>query len=242
MTKNSMKKILLAIPSFTWHVDFRVHDAIEALIIPEWFELVKEVIDRKLIHVARNIAIKHAIIGKYDYLLFCDDDNAPKSDALKLLIEADKAIIGWIIRKRNGSNDLAIYEQVYDKANDFRDFKEYKDVPEGDDVFDVANIGTGFMLYKIEVLEKIYIAYDYMPFENKLCHFIPTITGEWVELDRFFDNPLIKLDPEWRLKVMRVPLSEDILFHYRARMGGFKLYAHKGVCLEHYGDNQTFIV
>jgi hypothetical protein len=164
-------------------------------------------------------------------------------DGLKLLIEADKAIIGGIVRKRNWTNDLAIYDQVYDKVNDFFDFKEYKEIPEGDEVFEVANIWTWCILYKVEFLSKIYQAYDYCPFENKLVHLIPTVTGDRVELERFFDNPLIKLDTDWRLKVMRVPMSEDILFHYRARVGGFKLYAHRKVLCNHYGDDgQTFTV
>lgn len=52
------------------------------------------VIERKIIHVARNEAIKMTLQGKYDYLLFCDDDNAPiHDDALKLLIEADKDVV-----------------------------------------------------------------------------------------------------------------------------------------------------
>lgn len=237
------KRILLVIPSFTGNIDFRVHDALEALIVPEWYELEKKIISRKLIHVARNEAVKDCIVWKFDYLLFCDDDNAPKPDALKLLIEADKAIVGGIIRKRNWTGLLAIYEKVPD-GNGFRDYKEIKDIPEWiEDVFEVGNIGTGFTLYKAELLKKIYVAYDYCPFENKLCHFVPTITGERVELERFLWNPLIKLNKDWTLRVMRQLLSEDLLFHERCFLWGFKIHAHKNVTLEHYSEDwQIFIV
>jgi hypothetical protein len=239
-----MKRVLLWIPSFTWHIDFRVHDWIEEIKKSKEYEIDINIVDRKLIHEARNTLVKRCIIGKYDFLFMIDDDNHPIGlDGLKLLIEADKAIIGGIVRKRNWTNDLAIYDQVYDKVNDFFDFKEYKEIPEGDEVFEVANIWTWCILYKVEFLSKIYQAYDYCPFENKLVHLIPTVTGDRVELERFFDNPLIKLDTDWRLKVMRVPMSEDILFHYRARVGGFKLYAHRKVLCNHYGDDgQTFTV
>lgn len=237
------KYILLVIPSFDWHVDFRVHDAIEALVVPEWYELEKKVIARKLIHVARNEAVKDCIVWKYDYLLFCDDDNAPKPDALKLLLEADKAVIGGIIRKRNWSDKLAIYSRTYD-AKWFHEYDEMKDVPESEtDVIEVWNIGCWFMLYKREMLEKAYIAYDYCPFECKLSHYIPTITGERVELERWIGSPLIRLTKEGWLDVMRCMLSEDLLFHERCFMWGFKIYAHKQVTLEHYSpDGQTFIV
>ena len=51
-----------------------------------------------MVHVARNFAVKIALKENFDYLLFCDDDNAPEKDALKLLLEADKDIIGGLIR------------------------------------------------------------------------------------------------------------------------------------------------
>lgn len=245
MTKNNMetKHILLVIPSFTWHVHEKVDEAIKALIIPEWYELEKKIISRKLIHVARNEAINDCIVWKYDYLLFCDDDNAPNPDALKLLLEADKAIIGWIIRKRNWTWLLAIYEKLPDWKG-FRDYKEIKDIPEmQEDVFEVWNIWTGFMLYKAELLKKVYVAYDYVPFENKLVHYIPTLTNERVELERFMWSPLIRFEKDWTIRVMRQLLSEDLLFHERCFLWGFKLYAHKKVTLEHYSeDGQIFIV
>lgn len=245
MTKNSMetKRILIVTPSFTWHVDPRVAKALNNLIVPDGFVVDQKIIARKLIHASRNEAIKDCIVWKYDYLLFCDDDNAPKPDALKLLLEADKSIVGWIIRKRNWSNMLAIYDRTID-PNYFREYQEMKDVPETDnDVFEVWNIGTGFVLYKAELLHKVYVAYDYCPFENKLVHYVPTVTRERIELERFIWNPLIKTEKDWSLKVMRQMLSEDLLFHERCIMWWFKIHAHKLVTLEHYWqDDQIFTV
>ena len=163
------KRILLVIPSFTWQVDFRVHDAIEAMIVPEWFEIEKRWSQEKLIHASRNEAIKDCIVWKYDYLLFCDDDNAPKKDALKLLLEADKDIIGWIIRKRNGSNMLAIYDRNIDDK-DFREYQEMKEVPETEtDVFQVWNIWTGFVLYKSRIVEKSIYCIRLLPIWKQTC-------------------------------------------------------------------------
>jgi hypothetical protein len=239
-----MQRILLVIPSFDWNIHFKLHDWIEEIELPEGFEVKVEVISRKLIHVARNLAINNAIVWKYDYLCMIDDDSVPcRKDALKLLIEADKDIIGWIYRKRSNPDLLCLYEIVEDKKNKFFDFKEYKEIPETDwDIFEVGNIWTGFVLYKIEFLKKIFWAYDFMPFENKLVHFIPTMTNERVEIERFVGSPLIKIDADWKLKVMKVPLSEDLLFHNRARLWGYKIYTHKQVLVDHYEGQKLLSV
>lgn len=238
-----MKKILFVVPSFDGHIHFKLQERMENIELPEGFELQIEVISRKLIHVARNQAIQQCLTLKCDYLCMIDDDSVPtRPDALKLLIEADKDIIWAIYRKRHTPFNLALYEMKHDPKNNFRDFKEYKTVPEWtEDVFEVGNIGTGFMLYKAEFLEKIFQNYDYLPFENKLCYFVPTMIWMRVELDHEFWHPLIKLEEDGKLRVMKVPLSEDLLFHYRARIWQYKIYAHRQVLLDHYTDIENFI-
>ena len=232
-----MKNILCVVPSFTWKVHEKVQEALKNLIVPEWFEMDCVVIERKIIHVARNEAIKMTLQWKYDYLLFCDDDNAPlNNDALKLLIEADKDVISWIIRKRN-STWLAIFDAKYDERG-FREYVSFEQIPETEnDVFEVANCWTGFVLYKREVLEKVYVKYDCCPFENKLCHYIPTVTNERVELERFIWSPLIKLDDDGKIQIIKIMNSEDILFHERIRLWWRQIFAHKKVILDHYWTN-----
>ena len=87
------KKILLVIPSYSGEINDHVRKAIDEMIIPNGYEITEKVIIRTMIHTARNYAVKLALQENFDYLLFCDDDNAPKKDALKLLLEADKEII-----------------------------------------------------------------------------------------------------------------------------------------------------
>lgn len=235
-----MKNILLVVPCYSWTIRPEVEKAIDGLIVPEWYRMEQEIIKRKLIHVARNEAIKMTLVWWYDYLLFCDDDNAPKEDALKLLLEADKDVIGWIIKKRNWSGDLAIYD-MKDDEDGFRDYVSFKEIPEViGDVFQVKNIWTGFVLYKRRVLEQVYSKYDYCPFENKLCHYVPTIMWDRVELDRFIWSPLIRTENDGTLKVMRQMLSEDLLFHERIQKWRVPIYAHKKVTLDHYCEDWTF--
>lgn len=243
MWKN--KTILIVIPSYDWNVRSEVMDAMNLLNIPEWYETTLRVIERKLIHVARNMAINEAIVWKYDYLLFCDDDNAPQPDALELLLEADKDIITWIIRKRSAPHHLAIYKWNMNTQEHkwFIEYEEYENIPDvSDDIFQVANCWTWFVLYKVNMLKKLYVTYDYMPFENRLVHYVPTHIWQRVEAERAFWNPLMKVKNDWTIDVIKRWLSEDLLCHERIRNWWYTIYAHKRVNLIHYDGEKAIHV
>ena len=242
-TKNPMnKKILLVIPCYTWEIHDEVRKAIDKLIVPDWYELEEKVLIRTMVHVARNFAIKLALNGWFDYLLFCDDDNAPEPDALKLLLDADKDIIGWIIRWRQFPHKLCIFDQEPD-ADGFRHYIQFQRMPIVDnDVFEIANTWTGFILYKRAVLEKLREEYDHNPFEFKVAHYVQFINWSLVELEKAFPKflPIFKYQKDGSIKIFHMPISEDLLFHERAKYYGFHIYAHKKVCLKHYDTTGEF--
>ena len=243
MTKNPMnKKILLAIPCYNWEINDNVRKALDEMIVPEWYEVEEKVIVRTMIHTARNFAVQTALLRDFDYLLFCDDDNAPEKDALKLLLEADKDIIGGLIRWRQFPHKLCIFDQQPDKHG-FREYVQMQRVPiVPDDVFEVANIGTWFVLYKREVLETLWEEYNHYPFEFKVAHYIPLITWSRVELEKAYPKflPIFRYEEDNSIKIIHFPISEDLLFHERCRYHGFKIYAHMKVCLKHYDVDWTF--
>lgn len=245
MTKKMNKKILLVIPSYTWEIHDEVRKAIDNLIVPEGYELEEKVIIRTMIHVARNYSLKLTIEGGFDYLLFCDDDNAPQKDALKLLLEADKEIIGWIIRGRSFPHTLCFFDQEPD-TDWFRKYIKFQEVPEvPSDVFEVANTWTWFILYKREVVERIYNEYNKAPFEFKVQHYVSLINGSIVELEKAFPKfmPIFKYEEDWSIKIFKQPVSEDILFHERCRYFWFHIFIHNKVRLAHYDTNwEVYIV
>lgn len=233
------KKILLVIPSYSGEINDHVRKGIDEMIIPSGYEITEKVIIRTMIHTARNYAVKLALQENYDYLLFCDDDNAPKKDALKLLLEADKGIIWGIIRGRSFPNTLCVFDCEID-SDGFRKYVPLTDLPENiEDVFEVANTWTWFILYKREVLEKIRKEYNNFPFEFKVCSYIQLINGSRVELEKAFPKfmPIYKYEKDGSLKIVKMPISEDLLFHERAKYQWFKIYAHAKVTLDHYDTN-----
>lgn len=242
MIKKMNKKILLVIPCYTWEIHDEVRKAIDNLIIPEWYELEEKVLIRTMVHVARNYAIKIALNEWFDYLLFCDDDNAPEKDALKLLLEADKDIVGGIIRWRQFPHKLCIFDREPDK-DWFRKYVQFQRMPiVPDDVFEIANTWTWFILYKRAVLEKMREEYNHNPFEFKVAHYVQFINGSWCELEKAFPRfmPIFKYEKDGSIKIVHAPVSEDILFHERAKYQGFHIFAHRKVCLKHYDTNGDF--
>lgn len=236
------KKILLAIPCYNWEINDHVRKALDEMIVPEGYEVEEKVIIRTMIHTARNFAVKTALQENFDYLLFCDDDNAPEKDALKLLLESDKDIIGWLIRWRQFPHTLCIFDQEPDE-HWFRNYTKFQRVPiVPSEVFEVANIGTWFVLYKRAVLEKMREEYNQYPFEFKVAHYVQFINGSWCELEKAFPKfmPIFKYQKDGSIKIIHMPVSEDILFHERCRYQWFRIFAHLNVRLKHYDTDWTF--
>lgn len=121
------------------------------------------------------MAIEMAINGSYDYLLMCDDDNAPVDhNALQLLLDANVDIISWIIRKRKYPHKLAVFDIKRNTEEGFYDLNEWETLPKEADnhLHPVGNVWTGFILYSTKFLKEIYKKYDKVPFESKISHWL----------------------------------------------------------------------
>ena len=231
-----MKRVLIVIPSYSGKVRHRVEEVVYWWTTSDKFLCNVEVITRRLIHAARNMAVEMALNGNYDYLLMCDDDNAPVNDnALELLLNANVDIVSWIIRKRKYPNKLAVFDAKRNQQEWFYDLSEREKLPSPSDnwLHPVGNVGTGFVLYSKKFLWEIYKKYDKCPFENKISHWVYLVTWQRAELERSIWNPLVVTDQNWKLPVVKGELSEDLLFHYRAKFMGYKVYVHDQVLLDH---------
>lgn len=92
------------------------------------------------------------------------------------------------------------------------------------------------------MLHTAYEAYDYVPFDDKLAFFVPMLTGERVEFERAYDNPLLRKTRTGEINLVKMYISEDLLFHYRCRLAGFKTYAHRLVLCDHYDGDVCYRV
>lgn len=170
-----MKRVLIVIPSYSGKVWHRVEEMVYWWTTSDKFLCNVEVITRRLIHTARNMAIEMAINGSYDYLLMCDDDNAPVDhNALQLLLDANVDIISWIIRKRKYPHKLAVFDIKRNTEEGFYDLNEWETLPKEADnhLHPVGNVWTGFILYSTKFLKEIYKKYDKVPFESKISHWL----------------------------------------------------------------------
>ncbi len=96
----------------------------------------------------RNIIVKDFLAGDYDFLLMIDDDNPPPVNILEL-VELDKEVIGLPtpinMNHIQGINDI--------RWNVFKDELPIKDAGQG--LEEVEMVGTGCILIRRDVLEKI---------------------------------------------------------------------------------------
>lgn len=144
-------RVAIALPTGdTMHTDCcRSLMAMEAYILRERKDVHMFIINEKqtILEVARHRLVLLAMGHKCDYILWVDSDMVFSYDALSRLIDSGKEIIGV--------QALMRAEPHASNAYDFED----KQVLYPDDIVEVKRIGTGLMLVKTEVFEKIGIPY-----------------------------------------------------------------------------------
>jgi len=158
----------------------------------------------------------------YKSLLIIGRDHIFKQNALQLLYEADKDMIGGITMQRFRAMQ-SLGEPQISTVHDWKDgitraltreecLEKIKEV--GNQPFEVPSIGDGFMLFKRKVFEKI--------------------PPPW-----FYEPPI----PEDQIRpgARRGTLGCDICFFKKARELGLKAWAHPGVQYVHIGRGYTAV-
>lgn len=173
------------------------------------------IVDRQRIDTCRNFFVKQMLAGDFDYLFMIDDDNPVPANILQQFIEDDKDIVIPPILSRNPNPDgvytLCAYYS-YDRMVKTKSIKMYEHIKEFRDEGPLHKIdagGTGAMLIKRKVLEKLSKDYE-NPFEFGDI----TIEGQ------------------------RRTTSEDVEFSERAIKAGFEIWLDERVVPVHLGSNQ----
>lgn len=149
-------KINIAIPSYSGKVSLELMSSIMAFHKPEGSDFIFTYVDRTFIDRARNALIMSCLIAKCDYILMIDDDQLPPVDIVTLLVKEDKDIIGVPIANRKGAHELNVFDDNYDKVNEFKGKAK-----------EVGAIGSGVILIKAEVLQAM-LEKHRTPFEFKM--------------------------------------------------------------------------
>jgi glycosyltransferase involved in cell wall biosynthesis len=207
--ENKQKTILIGMPSYG--------GLIPATMVQSLLQLHKPlpcafmIVERQRIDKARNGIALEALKQGIDYLFFVDDDNPIPPDTLEKLLEDDKdVIIAPILGRnpdKNGRHPLCAFykeEVIADgkKINLYRNIEEFRD---DGPLHRIDAAGTGCMLIKRKVLEKMFKKYGEYMFEFG---------------DIKFKKP-IKVDGK---KYERRTMSEDCEFSERVVKEGFEIW------------------
>lgn len=199
------KKVLIGIPSASGLMPIAMVQSLLQLkkSIPCAFICV----ERQRTDKARNAIAMEALEKDFDYLLFVDDDNPIPPETLELFLEDDKDIVVAPILGRNPTAEgkfplCAFYERKEQGVRLYHPIEDFKD--EGP-LHKIDAGGTGCMLIKKEVLEKLF-----KKFKNEIFAFTETIFDKKVNID----------GKEYEKRTM----SEDVEFCERARDMGFEVW------------------
>ncbi len=147
------------------------------------------IIERQMILKARNAMAMETLSKGFDYLFFIDDDNPIPPDTLEKMIEDDKDVVVVPILARNPNKDgvhslCSFYtKEIEVEGKKIRLYENIKEFKEEGPLHKVDAGGTGCMLIKREVLEKMYGKYGEYMFELGDIRFKKTII-DGVEYDR----------------------------------------------------------
>ena len=170
---------------------------------------LETVSNESLVTRARNTLIAKGMANKTNtHFMFIDADISFKSRDIFRLISADKDIVGGMYPKKSYP-----IEHVFNPIGD--------DVPDENGLQEVRHVGTGFMLIKRSVIEKMFEYYKDLWYQSDLG------------LDSALDTHMYSLfDTE---VVNKKYLSEDWTFCNRWRATGGKIWIDTKVKLGHSG-------
>jgi hypothetical protein len=209
MEKIGDKTVLIGMPSYSGFIPSSMMQSMLQLHKPVPCGFM--IIERQRIDKARNAIVMEALRNNFDYLFFVDDDNPIPEDTLERFLDDDKDIVAAPILSRNpdgkGNYPLcAFYSREVkigkQKVNLYDSVEKFKDKGP---LHRVDAVGTGCLLIKRKVLEKLNKKYQEKIFEFGDIKFEEKIKVDGKDFDRR-------------------TMSEDCEFSERAVKEGFEIW------------------
>ena len=194
--------------------------------------------NESLIQRGRNALVQHARKTDFTHLMFIDSDIRFNPHDLKRMVEADVDVIGGIYPKKEINWETAI--AAHQRGIPLDQLKHYTGafvvnlvgyapsmtVPI-DKPAEVANLGTGFMLIKRHVFDKLEKKKLVQKYRNDVGDLNKNV-GYGEEITEFFSCPIEE--------GTRRLLSEDYAFCQLVRKAGMKVWCAPWVKLAHVGS------
>tara|TARA_R110000772_G_scaffold126696_4_gene233780 strand:+ start:118 stop:864 length:747 start_codon:yes stop_codon:yes gene_type:complete len=164
--------------------------------------------NESLIPRGRNGLIAQAMTNKAaTHFMFIDADIRFHPDMILHLLLADEDIVGGLYPKKQIPERYVVNGVSGGQSKG--------------PLFECATIGTGFMMMKRSVIEKMIVHYKHLKYNNDVG--LPEAAEEY--LYALFDCEVVN----------KVYMSEDWLFCQRWRDMGGKVWAHASIHLDHQG-------
>lgn len=211
------KKILVGLPCGSGFVPTVMVTSLLQLHKP--FPCAFAVVDRQRVDKARNYMAMETLKQGFDYLFMVDDDNPIPPETLELMIADDKDIVIAPILSRNPVADgsypmCAFYSEERDiKGKPLRMYHPIKEFKDEGPLHKIDAGGTGCMLIKRKVLEKMFVKYQ----------------------DHFFEFGDITINGQRRT------MSEDAEFCERAVDLGFEIWLDDRIRPKHIVSSPHFV-
>jgi len=202
-------KVLIAIPTGTGNMRYETVGSL--MMLQKTLEKDDAIIflPRMQICDARNKAVKIAIEGDYDYLVFIDDDMVVPDNFIIRMKEEDKDIFSALSVSRDGENQVKVFKKVTfinGKVATRYEHIANEDLEKG--IVEIGAVGMACTGIKREVFKNIYEK------TLGLCfHFRDEIIGD-----------------------MRLYLSEDLDFCDKANQLGYKIFVDTSLLTGHIGE------
>jgi hypothetical protein len=202
------------------------------------------VIGRTFVHFARSQACHLALLGNYTHILWLDDDAIISPDLLARYIAYDKDIVITPYFMRRPPYECGVLKST---TGDFHDHRTYRNLTTADlhqGLIEVDGGGTHAMLIKTSVLQKAGSNESTDACDPRLRAFVNGLTEEErLIVDHHvgtLPDESMSLEDEDRLGykaffVMPKAGTEDMLFCYRAKRKGVRIYCDTDATAGHVG-------
>jgi len=205
MKKNKETTVLIGVPNGSGQFPAKMVSSL--LQLQKTVPCAFMVVERQMIEKARNAIALEALKVGATHLLFVDDDNPIPPDTLTRLLEADKDVVIAPILGRNPNKDgihplCAFYSFEHEGVTLYKHIEEFRDKGP---LHKIDAGGTGCMLIKREVLEKMFVLYQ----------------------DRMFERTYEKLPKKIKVDGVEFEarsMSEDCEFSERVVKAGFEIW------------------
>lgn len=239
-------RVLIGTPNYTNLVSAEVHtNHVECAVAwTKWgLKFNWTLVGRTFVHFARTQICQLAVKGEFTHILWADDDAVFDPEVLPRFIEHDKDIVIAPYPMRRPGYEIGVLKSTVGNFHDHASYKNMTAKDLGQGLIEVDGGGTHCMLVKIDVLLNKGAPDPDLQLPDTLQKLLDSLNMEQQHLiDHYIGNMpteelSLKEEDDLGKPYFMMPKSgtEDMLFCYRAKKKGVKIWCDTDVFADHIG-------